>query len=38
MNPSIFKTYDIRGVYPTDMSEEAMVVIVRVSTNSLRKS
>ena len=29
MNPSIFKAYDIRGVYPTDMNEETMVLIVR---------
>lgn len=29
MNPSIFKAYDIRGVYPSDMNEEAMVLIIR---------
>lgn len=29
MNQSIFKAYDIRGIYPTDLNEEAMVSIVR---------
>jgi len=29
MNPSIFKAYDIRGVYPSDINEEAMVLIIR---------
>lgn len=28
MNPSIFKAYDIRGVYPTDLNEEAIRTIV----------
>ena len=29
INQSIFKAYDIRGIYPSDMNEEAMVLIVR---------
>lgn len=28
-NPSIFKTYDIRGVYPTDLNEDAAREIAR---------
>ncbi len=29
MNSSIFKAYDIRGIYPTDLNEEVMVSIIR---------
>jgi len=29
MNASIFKAYDIRGIYPTDLNEEVMESIVR---------
>jgi phosphomannomutase len=29
MNASIFKAYDIRGIYPTDLNEEAMESIIR---------
>lgn len=29
VNPSIFKAYDIRGIYPTDMNEKNMVSIVK---------
>ncbi len=29
INPSIFKGYDIRAVYPTDINEENIVLIVR---------
>lgn len=29
MNPSIFKAYDIRGIYPSDLNEEGMDRIVR---------
>jgi len=27
MNTSIFKAYDIRGIYPTDVNEETMAII-----------
>lgn len=29
MNSSIFKAYDIRGIYPTDLNEEVMVSVIR---------
>lgn len=29
INPSIFKGYDIRGVYPTDLNEEVIVPLVK---------
>nr|MBP6045343.1 phosphomannomutase/phosphoglucomutase [Candidatus Woesebacteria bacterium] len=29
MNQSLFKAYDIRGVYPTDLNEKAMESIIR---------
>lgn len=29
INPSIFKSYDIRGIYPTDYNEENIVPIVK---------
>ncbi|PIP74463.1 MAG: phosphomannomutase/phosphoglucomutase [Candidatus Levybacteria bacterium CG_4_9_14_3_um_filter_35_16] len=29
INPSIFKSYDIRGIYPTDLNEEAIVAITK---------
>ena len=29
LNPSIFKAYDIRAVYPTDINEEKIVPIIR---------
>lgn len=29
INPAIFKAYDIRGVYPTDINEENFVVIIK---------
>jgi hypothetical protein len=29
INPSIFKAYDIRGIYPTDLNEEATYAIGR---------
>lgn len=29
LNPSIFKAYDIRGVYPTDLDEEGMDAVTR---------
>lgn len=29
INPSIFKAYDIRGVYPTDLNEEVVRTIVK---------
>lgn len=29
MNPSIFKAYDIRGIYPSDLNEETIVPIIR---------
>ncbi len=29
VNPSIFKAYDIRGIYPTDLNEEAAYLIGR---------
>lgn len=29
MNKSIFKAYDIRGIYPTDVNEEAVAAVGR---------
>ncbi|MFH1187045.1 MAG: phosphomannomutase/phosphoglucomutase [Candidatus Levyibacteriota bacterium] len=29
INPSIFKGYDIRGVYPTDLNEETIIPVVK---------
>lgn len=29
MNTSIFKTYDIRGVYPTEINEETVKIVAR---------
>lgn len=29
INPSIFKAYDIRGIYPTDINEENIVAVIR---------
>lgn len=29
LNPSIFKAYDIRGIYPTDLNEEGMDRVIR---------
>ncbi len=29
ISPGIFKSYDIRGIYPTDLNEETMVEVVR---------
>ena len=29
LNPSIFKAYDIRGIYPTDLDEDGMDKIAR---------
>lgn len=37
INPSIFKGYDIRGVYPTDLNEENIVSIVKAIYSFLHK-
>lgn len=37
INSSIFKAYDIRGVYPTDLNEEAVGVIVRAIYTFLKE-
>ncbi len=29
INPSIFKAYDIRGIYPTDLNEENIIPIIK---------
>ena len=29
INPSIFKAYDVRGIYPTELSEDAARLIGR---------
>ena len=29
VNPAIFKAYDIRGIYPTDLNEQAAYLIGR---------
>lgn len=35
VNPSIFKAYDIRGIYPTDLNEEAAYLIGRAFVSFL---
>lgn len=37
INPSIFKAYDIRGVYPTDLNEEGVKQIVRAIYSFFRE-
>lgn len=37
INPSIFKGYDIRGIYPTDLNEENVVPIVKAIYSFLHK-
>jgi len=29
VNPKIFKAYDIRGIYPTEINEESIVAIIK---------
>ena len=36
INPSIFKAYDIRGIYPTDLNEEAAEVIAQAIYKTFR--
>ncbi len=36
MNPSIFKAYDIRGIYPTDIDEDAAYKIGRATVSVLK--
>ena len=36
MNPSIFKTYDIRGIYPTEINETDAVRIGKACTKLLK--
>lgn len=36
MNPSIFKAYDIRGVYPTEINEEAAYAIGRAAAQHFK--
>jgi len=38
VNPDIFKSYDIRGVYPEDVNEEVAEVVGRAFVRLLRKS
>jgi phosphomannomutase / phosphoglucomutase len=33
VNPSIFRAYDIRGIYPSDLSDEAVQLIARAYVN-----
>jgi phosphomannomutase len=35
MNKSIFKAYDIRGIYPTDINEEVVAKVGRACANML---
>lgn len=36
MNPKIFKAYDIRGIYPTDIDEKTVYNIGRAMTVFLK--
>src|SRR3954454_4779019 len=36
VNPGIFKAYDIRGTYPTDLNEEAAYAIGRAFVSFLK--
>ena len=36
VNPGIFKAYDIRGIYPTDLNEEAGYAIGRAFVTFLK--
>ena len=36
VNPGIFKAYDIRGIYPTDLNEEAAYMIGRAFVTFLK--
>src|SRR4029079_7994203 len=36
VNPGIFKAYDIRGIYPTDLNEEAAYAIGRAFVSFLQ--
>jgi len=38
INPSIFKGYDIRGVYPTELNEEVLIPIVKAIYTFFHKS
>lgn len=38
INPAIFKSYDIRGIYPTDLNEESIVPIIRAIFAFFKKS
>ena len=36
VNPGIFKAYDIRGIYPTDLDEQAAYFIGRAFVTFIR--
>ena len=35
LNPKIFKAYDVRGIYPTDVNSESVTVIARALATML---